>query len=226
MSLAPLITDARFTALHSDPRFSRNPSKGGAAVSADSRFRTDDPRFRDAAVSRKAARPRDAPGGGGGRASRGAGRKQKRAEAAAARQHAPDADGADDGYAAALAEALGDEDDDAAASALDAEGPSIADEPVSHRKTVEEKLARLTAIARGEAEFSDDDLESSEEESAEEGDIDDAAAERIVAEIDGEEVIVDPDAPDLDDPEMTTGQDEETSRLAVVGLDCEPLAGL
>ena len=118
-------------------------------------------------------------------------------------------------YEAALQDALegGDEEDGDADADADANADTDA---APARNAVEERLAKLAQIARGAAEFSDSDATDSEPEP----DDSDAEAERVAAELNAPtDVIVDPEAPDLEDVAMDTVEGSETSRLAIVGLD-------
>ena len=89
---------------------------------------------------------------------------------------------------------------------------------------MEVRLARLTAASRGEAQFSGSSSGTdtgSEGEGSEEGGAggEGAEAQRVVDDLDGPEVLVDPDAPSLEHPERSTAEGAETRRLALVNLD-------
>ena len=89
-------------------------------------------------------------------------------------------------------------------------------------ESVEARLARLSAASRGEVEFSGSDGEggSTEEEGeagGEEGEEEDVEA--LLLALDGEEIEVDPDAPNLAEAEHSTAEGSEGRCLALVNMD-------
>jgi len=120
----------------------------------------------------------------------------------------------DEGYLQALQDAGMDGLDDAAASSSSssssAKGPMAA-----KNESVEYRLAHLNAASRGEVELSGSEGDSASE--SEEGE--EESAEAVAAVLDGEEVVVDPEAPNLGAVERTTEEGSEGRFLALVNLD-------
>ena len=221
--------DARFAKASSDPRFSKNYARSAA---------TTDVRFLAAPPSKKRARP--PPSGAAAapkpaglaaapgpsldpRFARGAAWGQGEAMKVDAEEEEEEeggeeeVDGAGDAeYLQALAEAGG----------QDALGEGVAPSTRGGRlgggkrgESVEARLARLSAASRGLAEFSGSDGEggSTDEEGEQGGREEDVEA--LLLALDGEEVVVDPDAPDLAAVEHTTLEGGESTRIAIVNLD-------
>lgn len=211
-STAPVVVDSRFAAMHNNPRFARAPRRAAPAA-VDSRFEAvdKDPRFSDVTTLGKRSRalkaacggaPGAAPEGkpaargprhvrlGGGEAMEVAGAGTTAGSAAGARAAA--AASAIDG---AEGIALGEPSDDDSASG---DAPRSAAERRAHAaaarraETVDQRLARLARMSRGDATAADDDLASEASDSSDD-DGDDAGDARGAAEDD----VVDPTAPDL-----------------------------
>lgn len=233
----PVVSDPRFASLHNDPRFARKPKKDGAGskVKVDSRFSAvlTDARFNDEATSRKRARAAAKQEPGDSKKPRRSTLNEQLYELEEAPTNGEDANASDaeEGNDEEMMEAIAKANEEATGAPVAAGKKS---KKGGKRESIEERLERLNRMARGEAESDDEvsdastsDSDDDEEEAGDDVDAESgelklsAKDEAELAELNGPDLVIDPDAPDLAPEYQPDGS--ETKRLAAVNLDWDNL---
>ena len=224
-------TDVRFAAGPSKKRKRPAPAAAAAAVAAAPAGRAP---AAAAAAPLATADPRFARGAAWGKDEAEAEDAEEEEEEEEEEQEEEEEE--DEDYRRALAEAgmdgasaLGGGGRAAAAAASASAGAAVRRGGGKRGESVEARLARLNAASRGLAAFSGSEGEGSTSEEEEGGaaggggalgEADEAAAlAALQLALDGEDVVVDPDAPDLSAPEHSTAEGAEGRLLALVNLD-------